>query len=771
LLAILLALFADQLGACQAAAADTEENKVSAPAGPFYEQEPYDLIVLNDSTKTKLKVLPLDLPGGKLPVAPKPTDKLRIRRFEDPDDEFDIQWQDILEVKLFDQAVLEQAKKLVAAGKFNEAFAYFGFLRHEYPKCVGLDDAFADFLYEEAKDWQSKGKYENALVLLHTLYDKQPQRRTLERATATATGKLVDKYLAAEDFSSVRKLIRELRRQFPSGAGSDRFEKQLSDRAEAVVTRGQAVLAANKPEDALSLARHALAIWPKVEGGKALAEAAFASFPHVVVGVTSPHSTKVTEPMTHWSVRRTQRLFERDLFEFSGYGADGGEYVSPFGTWEITDLGRGMAMNITPGIAWLRDGKLSGGDLARRLLELSQPGRADYLPGWAEACRSIEVSGVDQVLIHFREPQLAPAAQLTIAPTSAADGVPSSIVPYKVRDASQERTTVVSNPDYFARSPTQPQGIIEQRFGSRVEAAEALRLGEITVVDRLPPWQVGALRGTIGINVEAYSVPTVHCLVPNLAKPFMRNRGFRRALVYGINRPKILAEQILKRQVLPGCEVLSGPFSKGAGLSDPAGYAYDDDVQPRAYEPRLALTLSAVALRDISMGIEVPADQVKELPKLVLAHPADDVARIGCKGIQQNLEMINIKVQLREIPADEPAQFAEGDDLLYVEMAIEEPLVQARRLFGQPAIIGNASTYMHLVLRQVETATGWNEARQALHDLHRLTYDEVSVIPLWQITEHFAYLRSLSGVTPRPATLYQNVEKWVPTVPLMAEEP
>jgi hypothetical protein len=78
---------------------------------------------------------------------------------------------------------------------------------------------------------------------------------------------------------------------------------------------------------------------------------------------------------------------------------------------------------------------------------------------------------------------------------------------------------------------------------------------------------------------------------------------------------------------------------------------------------------------------------------------------------------------------------------------------------------------MSLVLRQVETATGWNEARQALHDLHRLTYDEVSVVPLWQITEHFAYQNSLAGITPRPASLYQGVEKWTPSVPLPAEEP
>ena len=242
-------------------------------------------------------------------------------------------------------------------------------------------------------------------------------------------------------------------------------------------------------------------------------------------------------------------------------------------------------------------------------------------------------------------------------------------------------------------------------------------------------------------------------------------------MVYGINRQKILTDELLKRQPLPGCEVVSGPFSKGAALSDPAGYAYDDEIAPRSYEPRLALTLSAVTLRDVAMAAVTDKDPPKELPALTLAHPADDVARIACKAIQRNLEAISLTVNLREIPLGQPTRMAEGDDLLYLELAIEEPLVQARRLFGDQGLIGSSSTYMSVVLRQIDTATGWNEARQALHDLHRLTYDEISVVPLWQMTEYFAHNESLSGVATQPASLYQGVEQWQVKVPLPAVEP
>jgi tetratricopeptide (TPR) repeat protein len=762
------------IGSPWAWAADDEPAAKKEPSGPFYEQEPYDLVILNDTARTQLKVLPLTLPGGKVPPAPRPTDKLRIRRFEDSDDEYDVQWQDIAEVRTFDQLVLEQARQLVATAKFNDALDYYAFLRREYPKAAGLDDAIADYLYEEAKDWQRKRNYENALVLLRTLYDRQPQRAGLEAAMAAATGKLIDNYVAAGDHTSVRRLVKELRTRFPAGATAARFEAQMNERAMKVVADGRDALTAGDPQQALSLARRAMAIWPKAAGGKELAEEAFTTFPHVVVGVTTPYSPGLDEFMVQWSVRRTRRLIARQLFEFTGYGANGGEYQCPVGRWEATDLGRGMAIDIRPDIPWRQGDMLSGYDVARRLLALAQRGRPDFLPAWSEACQSIEVHSVNNVVIHFHEPQLAPAALLTV-PFVGSDQesnlLPPSVVPYVVEPSSPERTTFLAGKEYFARTTTEPQGVIEQLYATRADAAEALRLGVITAVDRLNPWQVGSMKSAPGVSVERYCVPTVHCLLPNLTNRFMRQRGLRRALVYGINRPKILTDEILKKQVVPGCEVVSGPFSKGAALSDPAGYAYDDEIVPRSYEPRLALTLSAVALREVAAAAVTEKDPPKELPALTLAHPADDVARIACKAIQRNLEAINITVNLREIPLGQPTRLADGDDLLYLELAIEEPLVQARRLFGDGGLIGSPSTYMSVVLRQVETATGWNEARQALHDLHRLTFDEVSVVPLWQLTEHYAHHDSLSGVATQPASLYQGIEQWQVKVPLPAVEP
>ena len=152
---------------------------------------------------------------------------------------------------------------------------------------------------------------------------------------------------------------------------------------------------------------------------------------------------------------------------------------------------------------------------------------------------------------------------------------------------------------YFARGAAQPQGIIERRICHALDAVKALRLGEVTVVDRLPPWQVGGAQGGGG-----------HTRVRSLTacRRFIAwYRTHRRGRSCGHPRLSAGAEftastgrrswrsKFSSGKRWPDARSIT-PFSKGMGLSDPAGYAYNDDIPPRPIEPRLALTLSAVAL-------------------------------------------------------------------------------------------------------------------------------------------------------------------------------
>ncbi len=136
---------------------------------------------------------------------------------------------------------------------------------------------------------------------------------------------------------------------------------------------------------------------------------------------------------------------------------------------------------------------------------------------------------------------------------------------------------------------------------------------------------------------------------------------------------------------------------------------------------------------------------------------------------------MGIPIELRPLHNPLPERVPDDVDLLYVELATWEPVVDANRLFGEGGMVADSGPYMMLALRQLDQAAEWDQVRECLHRIHRIAYDDMTVIPLWQLVEHFGYRKSLRGVVaPRnnkgPVSLYQNIEQWRPAFQYPAEK-
>ena len=379
------------------------------------------------------------------------------------------------------------------------------------------------------------------------------------------------------------------------------------------------------------------------------------------------------------------------------------------------------------------------------------------------------VAGVYQVdvqlrLAHVRPDALLQTILVPYATPAVASGpavgngpyvIDSRTVPPAAGNAVQQ-TYYLANGRYFGSRPDQPKEIVERYYPRGAKAIRALKAGRIHVLDRVNPWSLNEVRREKGLVVEPYAVPLVHCLIPNMRKPLTAHRGFRRALVYGIHRQAIL-NQLLGGVKLPGCRVLGGPFPSRLTLDDPLSYARDPGIEPRIYEPRLAIALGEVSRKEVMTATQQPA---AEMPRLVLAHQPEELARLACASIQRQLKQIGIPIELREIAGGVPAQIPEDVDLLYAELAIWEPLVDAPRLLGEDGMAAGCSPYMSLALRQLRMAAQWQQVRTILHRIDRIAHEEVAIVPLWQLAGHFAYRRNLRGIGTRPVSLYQNVEQW-----------
>ncbi|MBN2473031.1 MAG: hypothetical protein JXB62_00385 [Pirellulales bacterium] len=741
------------------------------PAGaqtPLFESEPYDLITLDKYNDNKvLKVEPLDLPGRRVPEKQPPRGRLEIRLVDEPESLYDVQWHMIEKIELFEELVLAEANRLVTAGELEEAYDCFRFLEERYPETRGLDSAMEEYLYEEAVASQRKGQYDGALAMLRELYRRNPKRPNLDRALGLSTDKLVEQYLAKGDYWSARRLLSNLKAWFPQQTTVVNRESQLKQQAAGLLAEARKRLADGDYREADSLVGRLARVWPEVPAAEEFARALHEKYPRVVVGVSMLSNASRPGAFGDWAARRTGRLVYRTLTEFVGPGAAGGQYACPVGRMEFNELERRLTLRIAPGVGWSSsDAVLSGYDVSRQLLAMACPGDPAYRAEWADVFGSVSVNAVYQVDVELRGAHVRPDALLQTrlvpytVPAVAAEWPPSN-GPYLVGVSSGDGVTYVANPRYFAQGPAQPAEIVERLYARGTDAIRDLRLGRIRVIDWLNPWSLDEVRRDQEIVVQSYRMPLVHCLIPNMRKPLTADRTFRRALVYGIHREAIL-NHLIGDTELPGCTVVSGPFPSGLSYDDPIGYACDRSIEPRVYEPRLAIALAEVGLQEVVASLKKKGQELKEMPRLVLAHPDNEIARVACSSIQRQLELIGIPLDVRPWQGTAPVQIPEDVDLLYAELAMWEPLADARRLLGTHGMSAGCSAYMSLALRQLDRALDWQQVHDRLRAIHRIAHDDVAVVPLWQLPDYFAYHKSLSGVGSQPVLLYQNIEQWRP---------
>ncbi len=213
-----------------------------------------------------------------------------------------------------------------------------------------------------------------------------------------------------------------------------------------------------------------------------------------------------------------------------------------------------------------------------------------------------------------------------------------------------------------------------------------------------------------------------------------------------------------------GFRVLSAPLLAGINPSDGIGYGYKQELRPRPYEPRLAAVLASVARKALKKSShdekeEKENNDVVPIEPLILAHPSDPLAQTVCQAIKLQLDALGIRIDLLPLSADS-AESSKTYDLLYAELTMNEPVVDARYLLGPRGRAGNCSAAMNLALRDVDRAQNWNDARQRLHRVHEVAFSDLQVIPLWQTVNYFARRDSLQGIGTSPVSLYQNVDAW-----------
>ena len=295
-----------------------------ADDAPLFQQEPYDTIRLDDANRgVELKVRPLDLPDHRLPAKPNPSDELEIHLLDRPRKTYKLAWESIVEVKLFEQRVLDEAERMVETKKLDEAYHYYNFLERRYPKMAGLGPSYNKYLMAGAKEAFKQEKYDECLALTWELFARDPAFPGAATAILRAAEKLIDRRFSEKNFAAARRLVQETSDRLKDRAEplATTWNEKLRDQAVALMTDAKQQAKSKHYIEATRELRQALAAWPEVEGGKDLAATIQAEYPEVVVGVTAL-SAPGAAPADSWEARRDAGLLARSTVEIAQSNPD-----------------------------------------------------------------------------------------------------------------------------------------------------------------------------------------------------------------------------------------------------------------------------------------------------------------------------------------------------------------------------------------------------------------------------------------------------------------
>ncbi|NMC19776.1 MAG: hypothetical protein GYA33_05085 [Thermogutta sp.] len=771
---------------------------------PLYEQPPHDLVFLDAANDNAvLKVSPLPFPDRKAPSPLPRSGFLEVELFDRPGERFRAAWPQIVRIQLFEEILVEEARRLIEQKNFAAAWDYIEYLHANYPKVEGLDALRQQFWFEEAAASIDQERFDRAYGNLRNLFAENRDYPGLSEAAGRAVDGLVDRYLTGGDYAAARQLVDGLATLFPEHPVVATRRAQFQAEAASLLAETEAALQQGDFRKADLSARRMTAVWPQLPGAAECLRRVQTAYPRLRVGVTLAQGDLDPASLTDWSARRSGRLLTRCWAEWTGAGPEGGIYATPFHAMRSEDLGRRLVFTVTGSDRKAMRSTPAASDLAELFWSMGDARDGRFFWPWAALSQELVSGPQGELVVRLRRPHVRPEVFLrhavvcrwsamgepqTVAastrseggegdsPRLSGDGAPAAagaaaaaetlamIGPYvldpaSTADSGSEVAVFFANDAYDERTPGRPAEIDEVVFARGRNALAALLRGDLDAVDRINPWERGLLEGRADLEIREYAAPLVHMLIPNLSRPLPADRDFRRALLLGTDRERIL-RMLLDGRSEEGCRVVSGPFPVGVKRADPLGYAYDDGIEPRPYQPTTALALLQVAAAQARDAARKQGRPMPEGNALILCLPPHEIAREACREIARQWRLLGLEVRLIEARPGDSTPASEAWDVMYVEAAVWEPVGDVFRLFSLPMFDGRLSPYVALSLDRLTEAADWPETSARLRAVHRAVHDDVAILPLYQLADYFAIRKGIEAVPPRPAVLYQDVEQW-----------
>jgi peptide/nickel transport system substrate-binding protein len=667
-------------------------------------------------------------------------------------------------IEYYEDLLLAAGERFLKRRDFARAFEHYLAVQQRAPGWKGLVEHVEQLLFEEGSAAIFDGDTERGLRLLRELRERRPNYPGLADQLAKAYRGRIERSLKSGTFAEGRRLLHEVAQLSPDHEVVREMTGRYVARAKAAADRAAAD---SDPAGRVDALAGALRIWPGLEGAAERYRAAFAELPTLDVAVLD-----LPKPVGPWirspADARTSRLFYLPLLAQTGEDALRGKVPGQLAaSLETADLGRRVTITLREGPAWDDgSGPVSAVDVVRSLAERARPGSPQYQARWAHLLRRIEPADARTIVLNLERTTLKPEAWLLgpIGPAHAGsdgqvatgDGSHRTVGdgPFRVAGIGGDQASYLAIEGPSGSAAPRIRRVREVRLPNGPAALRALRRGEVTLVEHVPPHRVAELRRDQELRVGRYADPRMHLIALDGRTPALRNRTLRRGLTLAIDRKTILEEHVLRRPPDETNRPSDGLFPRGS-------YADAPDVRPLESDRLLARMLVAAARKE--MG-DSPI-------RLKFEYPDRPDVHVAVPRIVEALKSAGLEIEPVPRPeAELEAALRAGRrfDLAYRVATCPEPLADVGPLVcpgydaspSEDALSSVASPRTLQLLLQVEHASEFPTARGLVIQLDRESRDELPIIPLWQLDDHYAWRARLEGPGETAAGLYDGIGGW-----------
>jgi peptide/nickel transport system substrate-binding protein len=757
---VVLTLFAFGTAAPARAQWIEQEDFVS----PILDNEPFDLLYLNEIGEGAiLKILPKKNP----PPEPLPQSGVLVFEYADESGEvLQVPWSVIDSYKSFNDLLLDEANAWLQEEEYGKAFRSLLYIYdHGGKDKPALVAALRNCLFQDGKEKFQAGQFELALSIFEDIYRKDPSfnvpgidSELIDIVLSCYDGMLRNQFENG-DYVKVRKTLAAVEEEFQRDAAplSEKWNRAFVAKSDELLENAKRFAADGQSKQAHLASRQAEQMSPGREVVKQLQTEILRQFRLIAVGVSQAGAGGDAKRIEHWGDRRVGRLTKRTIVELAGLTDEGGLYDFLNGElYRADESGIKYVLELKSEETDFATPPANAFQIASRLLAAANEESRVFDAGWAKVIDQISIEDGDKIVVTLRRSFVRPEALMDVTYFDPAEddlAVQNGV--YVATLVDGDFTTFEPNPSYTPSTARQQPVIIERLFGDASTAVDELVKGNIDVVDRIPVADLSRLKAEPEIIVRPYVLPTVHMLVPKIRGDLKEDMNFRSGLSHAINREMLVRDVFSGGQEIDGCEVISGPFPIGTAENDQIAYGYDLTVRPLSFNTKLSMVLIELALRPNKRRPEKLA-----APVMVIAHSDSTSAREGAAAIARMWTDIGVPTSTRQLRPGVSVPLDEEWDFLYLEVTIEEPLADAARIIGPAGIAKDVSAPVEQTMRNLSYAESWRSACALLRRLHRQVAVDLSIIPLWQLREHYAYRNTVRGIGRDLIHLYQNVDRW-----------